>query len=922
MTARSVLCTAVIATLSLSLAACAGPVLDDILNAMQIDQRAPARTGDDYTIITRDKPVGQSFTNGDKVNRICRVAVYIAYWHEDWQPDESLVMTLWDSPEKKESLASFDIPYTRRQWSGGMLMFSVERDVQAGRSYYVEFTVEGGDGKMLGPLKARGDYTGGQAYEGGQPQDYDLWFETHVKKDADLNALYQEFFDEFDLNYPGMEKVKEAVQAKDWDSACEHFLTYMESKKDLFNDEDATPKPDPTYDTTEADLVVEQKWRASDGSIVDLGPNWNYFATWPTLGGVGLTRTGLMKPLAFTYTKTGDEKYARAWNDMLISTFRNVPCPLKSGVITTEGRIKPLIGTGISGTLWDSISIAARLHHETFYNRFRKSPLFEPDVRMAWWVNLTEMVNTLERMDAGGNWTTQNVSSLFSFAQKYPEYKKSKAWFAQGFEGLKANFMDNMYADGPCKEASTGYHSFSLGMFFNVLKAGKEMGLDVPQDHMERLEKAFEYTMYSTQPDWQMPVWGDTNRPMEPCGLIGVGAEYFNRPDMLWVATKGEKGQPPSQTSVQFPISGYFVMRSGWDPQARFLVTRNGYSNSHYHSDNLSVIVNAYGVDLLPDRGIYIYGTPECNELTQTNKHSTICVDGKNLLPGNGDSKWCSTEQFDYYNGTSCGYHNLPDVKHQRIIFFVKPDYWVVADRVTGPGEHSAAAAWHMAPGKVLLDNNTGIARTTNTQGGNISIIPLQYEGCKSETSDEVYALGWEDITKAPAVRHIKTGALPVSFCTVLYPYPADKVPSVSAVDLACDDAALQNDVFGAKISREGSVEYVALNETGSAVNLGKSTLQMTGDAALVRTEIKNGQVTGFGCYNANRVVFKGRVLASAKAPIEAISVSREGNNITISIQGDSPDLEIATLGASRAIINGKSMALPKAETFKPSALK
>jgi hypothetical protein len=891
----------------------AGPVLDDILNTMYIDQSL-VRSGDDYITVTRDKPLGQTFVTGERTVRICRIALNVDYNHESWQPGESLVVTLWDGLQKTQKLGSFSIPYERRQWNGRILMFSVEADVQPNRQYYFEITTEGGDGTIHGILLARHDcpYQEGQAYVGGQPIDRDIWFETYVKKPVDRDAQFEEFFSNFDLDLPALAKVKAAVEAKDWNTACREFLNHMESRRDIFPEEDATPglRVPPGFDKREADLVVKQKWPAQDGTIVDLGPNWNYHATWPTLGGVGLTRTGLMKPLAWAYSATGDPKYARAWNDMLISLFRNYPSPLKSGVVKGEGKIRPTVPAGISGSLWDAISIAARLHHETFYNRFRKSPLFTEDVRIAWWANMADMANCLERMEAGGNWTTQNMTSLFALGQKYPEFKKSKKWFVMGFEGIKQNLLDNTFPDGALREATTGYHSFSLGMFFDTIKRAREMGIEVPEEHMKRLAAMFNYSMYSTQPDWTLPVWGDTNRPIDQTAQILAGGRYFNRPDMIWVGTKGKEGKKPEHDSIAFTESGYFIMRSGWDPDARYLVTRNGFSQSHYHHDQLSVIVQAYGSDLLPDMGVYTYGTPECNQLVKTTSHSTVSVDEKDISPGNGDNKWAALPGFDYFDGTSPGYNGLPGVRHRRRIVFVKPDYWVVADDVTGEGTHKSTQYWHFAPGKLELDHATGTVRTRNTKGGNIAVIPVAAEAAaKPYVTEDLYAINWEKCGKSPVARYEQNGPLPHRFLTVLYPYPAGKSTQAKVAYLS---SANEPAARAAKVSAGSSIDYVAFSDSADKVEFSSAKLTLSAQAALVRTDAKTGKVRSFAWFDGSALSIGGAILASSNTPVKALSVALVGDTLYVNTDGPASGLVVSTLGAKKAIINGTQIRVPR----------
>lgn len=808
----------IITLTGLSTSCIASPVFEDILNAMQIDQSLQ-RSGDDYEITTRDQPLGQTFVTGDSVQTVCRLALNVAAG-QDWASDESLVATVWDSPEKKTDLGHQAMLWSRRQWSGGIMMFEVEAAVKPNTSYFFELTVEGGDGKIGGILlsKIGIDYPSGDGFKGGKAIERNVWFETYVKKTPNRDSLYAEFFGNYNLDYTGMEKVKAAVGKNDWDAACKAFLAYYENRKGLFEDDLAKPKLDPKWDTKEADLVADQKWPTPDG-IVDLGPNWNYHASWATLGGVGLTRTGLMKPLAFTYTKTGYERYARAWNSMLISMFRNFPSPLKSGVIKTDGRIRPTIPTGISGSLWDSISLAARIHHETFYNRFRKNPLFTEDARMGWWANLTDMVNCLERMDAGGNWTTQNTSALFSFAQKYPEYKKAKNWFTQGFDGLTANLLENAYTDGPLKEATTGYHCFSVGMFFNCVQRGKEMGLKIPPEVLDRLERTFDYPMYSTQPDWCLPVWGDTNRIQDPGGLLQIGAKYFGRPDMLWVATRGKEGKMPTTLSQDFPVAGYYIMRDKWGSDGKTLITRNGETQSHYHNDQLSVVLNAWGKDLLPDAGIYIYGTPECNDLTLTRTHSTIGVDGKNILHGAGENTWKSSAAYDFFQGTSPGYEGLPGVKHQRAIVFVKPDYWVVFDNVTGTGEHDVVQRWHFAPGTVDMDASSLVTRTVNAAGPNLVVHPVGPSGFTGSVGKDVFAVdGMQVVHDAPVASYEVKAQLPVSFCTVLFPYRKDVKGQLQVKQLQCTDRSVSASVVGVAVTHNRGTDYVIVNQSGKEV--------------------------------------------------------------------------------------------------------
>ena len=514
------------------------------------------------------------------------------------------------------------------------------------------------------------------------------------------------------------------------------------------------------------------------------------------------------------------------------------------------------------------------------------------------------MANALARMKAGGNWETQNVSSLFNFGLTYPEFKMSKAWVSQGFTNLKANLMENFYPDGPCKEATINYDALSVGRFIGAFQTARTrgLGLELPKEHLDLLEKAFDYLMYSTQPDWLMPIWGDTGHGDDETKLLALGAKFYNRPDMQWVASKGKENHQPAQTSVAFRTAGYFIMRSGWDPQARFLVTRNGKSTGHYHADNLSVIVNAYGTDLLPDMGIYSYGTPECAALVRTTSHSTISVDGKDSINGDGSNTWISMPGMDYFDGTHAGFQNPPGVTHRRRICFVKPDYWVIGDVVEGPGDHTVDQFWH-APFNVKLDPKTEVAHCATDAGPSLLITPVGAELPGAELTEGYYADGWLKVRKAPVVKYRQTGSLPKTFRTVLYPLPAGATPSVTA-------AALGAGVT--RISHPSGTDYVAFGEADI------KPVKSTSETAMIRTAGKPGKerVTGFSWYKGTSLSFGNELLASSDAPVKGLHVSYLGSTIRITCEEAHPSLRIAALGAKSVIVNGKEAKLGKGAKY------
>ena len=78
------------------------------------------------------------------------------------------------------------------------------------------------------------------------------------------------------------------------------------------------------------------------------------------------------------------------------------------------------------------------------------------------------------------------------------------------------------------------------------------------------------------------------------------------RQDFLWYATNGKQGHAPAETSHAFPYAGYYVMRSGWDSDARWLWFDGGpFGYGHQHEDKLEIMVTAYREAFLVDPGNY-----------------------------------------------------------------------------------------------------------------------------------------------------------------------------------------------------------------------------------------------------------------------------------------------------------------------------
>ncbi|MCK4301002.1 MAG: heparinase II/III family protein, partial [Planctomycetes bacterium] len=166
---------------------------------------------------------------------------------------------------------------------------------------------------------------------------------------------------------------------------------------------------------------------------------------------------------------------------------------------------------------------------------------------------------------------------------------------------------------------------------------------------------------------------------------------------------------------------------------------------------------------------------------------------------------WATTEVFDWASGIyGNGYgptldedgkalgrdHDLMEVRHERTVVFVRPDYYVVIDRMLGEGEHTYSNLFHLDADEASVDEETLVVSTQAEGLANITLVPVAMDGLTLRVvkGQEDPVQGWLPRQKhrpIPTPIYEKTGAPPQLFVTVLLPHPTIEVPEFSAELLA-----------------------------------------------------------------------------------------------------------------------------------------
>jgi len=286
--------------------------------------------------------------------------------------------------------------------------------------------------------------------------------------------------------------------------------------------------------------------------------------------------------------------------------------------------------------------------------------------------------------------------------------------------------------------------------------------------------------------------------------LAGAG-KMLGRDDFIHLGTSGEKGSPPDTTSTSIPDAGWYVMRSDWTKDARYLLFDAGpYGGPHGHEDKLSIEVFAFGQPFIVDSGSYTYEKtdPFRTYFVGSQGHNSLLVDGKsqirrwrnkNMRPKVVAGKygtWISRSGFDYVSSNySDGYSTyslkkpakpiiIDDVVHTRRILFVKPDYWIIVDEVQAARSHDYQLLFHTPP-EILPTTfeNKKVVLTTKSKAASLYLIPSS-----PETVDVHYLKGsknpiqgWYSVdhhrkTPSAAVIFEKKNNSATVFATLIYP--------------------------------------------------------------------------------------------------------------------------------------------------------
>lgn len=415
------------------------------------------------------------------------------------------------------------------------------------------------------------------------------------------------------------------------------------------------------------------------------------------------------------------------------------------------------------------------------------------------------------------------AAALWMLSLVFPELPGAPEQHQRAGDILVREVERQVTPDGVNAEQATSYHRFVLDFYLQVYILAQRAGEEklVEGRLSERLEAMLAFASALAGAHGVAPMIGDSDDARGVPFLEGVGWDFrdvlstgsvlFGRADWkrqsgslseiaVWLlgATAFERDEALAPGAAAcgsqvFAKGGYGFLRASSGQADVELVMDVGPLGlmphaAHGHADALSVLVRVNGRFILTDPGTeaYFHSAPLRQVFRRTAVHNTVTVDGLDQADIFDTFKWVNpmavrlqasymSEGFDYLCAAHDGYRRLRDaVTHTRTVLFVRPDEWLVIDRLEGRGAHDFAQHFHFPPEVeicvraphevVAIDRASGVGLEMGFAhvATHAAVLRVDGDGGWSERYGE-----WQP---APRLRVEMRGPTPQTFLTWLRP--------------------------------------------------------------------------------------------------------------------------------------------------------
>ncbi len=339
------------------------------------------------------------------------------------------------------------------------------------------------------------------------------------------------------------------------------------------------------------------------------------------------------------------------------------------------------------------------------------------------------------RKSVYNNHLLSEALGLLILGELLSEAPRAERWRETGMRLLDEQAGVQFAPDGGYIQNSHTYHRVALQILLMAEVWGRAQGRTMLPSIREALTHSVDFLVAHQNPaDGRLPNYGPNDGSLP---LVLSTCDYADFRPILQAANLAVRGQrlfgegpwdetaawllgpeslaaplaAPERRSVSFMHSGYHVLR-GRNP-GNFGAVRAGSLRQRFSQiDMLHLDVWWKGLNVLVDGGTFLYnGPPRWHDyFLRTGSHNTLQVDGRDqmlhlrrfksvyLTQANSigvrevsDRREVEGEHFGYRR-------HQGGIVHRRQVFFLPDDLWVVADSLSGEGEHLVRLQWLGAP--------------------------------------------------------------------------------------------------------------------------------------------------------------------------------------------------------------------------------
>lgn len=452
-----------------------------------------------------------------------------------------------------------------------------------------------------------------------------------------------------------------------------------------------------------------------------------------------LNRHRWVATLAEAYRVFEDEKYAAGLVSLLVDWIHKNPPPTRR---RESDPVWTLMGVGMRAAIWPG----------AFY-RLLKSPSFDGNAQKLMLASIHDHGDFLFRFKTHANHLLRETNGLLALAGYFPFFREAAEWRSIALQRFGEEVDKQVYSDGSHLEMSSGYQWMVIEEIEAADRLLNHFGWTLPDvDLRSVLQKMYGLLVHIARPDGSWPQLGDgfLDQPMVLRKRLQEAGEHLELSTLKYIATQGEEGTQPAETSVCFPQGAFAVMRSSWAENADWLLFRAGpFGGAHGHEDKLSVEVCVDGQPLLIDPGSYTYNAGDAfrTYFVSSNAHNTVVVDGMSQTrrwdqthraPAGhtGEQlRYLSGDRFTYASGVyEQGYglyqFNIPaqpkitnGICHRREVLWIDQSYWLIVDRLEATTAHRYSRVFQTSPGTNVQPFATGIGLLAGEKNASLLLL-------------------------------------------------------------------------------------------------------------------------------------------------------------------------------------------------------